>query len=79
MSFCPLFFHKITYCVTFAYKYFRVLESAGLKSIIHGPFAFASDGFPLIGPVQGKQNYWSACGVMAAFNQGGGVGLMLAQ
>ena len=25
------------------------------------------------------KNYWSACGVMAGFSQGGGVGLMLAQ
>jgi dimethylglycine dehydrogenase len=29
--------------------------------------------------VPGLRNYWSACGVMAGFSQGGGVGLMLAQ
>lgn len=47
----PVDFNKIIYCIAFAYKYLRVLESAGLKSIINGPFAFAPDGFPLIGPV----------------------------
>ena len=47
--------------------------------MIHGPFTFAPDGNPLVGPVPGLRNYWSACGVMAGFSQGGGVGLTLAQ
>ncbi|MCH2094670.1 MAG: FAD-dependent oxidoreductase [Rhodobacteraceae bacterium] len=72
-------FDKITTSVEFAYKRFPVLGQAGVKSVIHGPFTFAPDGNPLIGPVPGLRNYWSACGVMAGFSQGGGVGLMLAQ
>lgn len=72
-------FDKITESIEFAYKRFPVLERAGVKSVIHGPFTFAPDGNPLVGPVPGVQNYWSACGVMAGFSQGGGVGLMLAQ
>jgi dimethylglycine dehydrogenase len=47
--------------------------------VIHGPFTFAPDGNPLIGPVPGLRNYWSACAVMAGFSQGGGMGLSLAQ
>ena len=70
---------KIADSIDFAYKRFPVLERAGVKSVIHGPFTFAPDGNPLVGPVPGLQNYWSACGVMAGFSQGGGVGLMLAQ
>ncbi|MCY4336283.1 MAG: FAD-dependent oxidoreductase [Litoreibacter sp.] len=70
---------KIEDSVAFAYKRFPVLERAGVKSVIHGPFTFAPDGNPLVGPVPGLRNYWSACGVMAGFSQGGGVGLMLAQ
>ena len=70
---------KIEDSITFAYKRFPVLETAGVKSVIHGPFTFAPDGNPLVGPVPGLRNYWSACGVMAGFSQGGGVGLMLAQ
>ncbi|MCP5074625.1 MAG: FAD-dependent oxidoreductase [Rhodobacteraceae bacterium] len=72
-------FDKIEDSVAFAYKRFPVLESAGVKSVIHGPFTFAPDGNPLVGPIPGLRNYWSACGVMAGFSQGGGVGLSLAQ
>ncbi|MEM1074214.1 MAG: FAD-dependent oxidoreductase [Pseudomonadota bacterium] len=72
-------FDKIEASVDFAYKRFPVLARAGVKSVIHGPFTFAPDGNPLVGPVPGLRNYWSACGVMAGFSQGGGVGLTLAQ
>ena len=72
-------FDKITESVEFAYRRFPVLETAGVKRVIHGPFTFAPDGNPLVGPVPGLRNYWAACGVMAGFSQGGGVGLMLAQ
>ena len=70
---------KVADSIEFAFKRFPVLERAGIKSVIHGPFTFAPDGNPLVGPVPGLRNYWSACGVMAGFSQGGGVGLMLAQ
>ncbi|WP_299921466.1 FAD-dependent oxidoreductase [uncultured Pelagimonas sp.] len=72
-------FDKIEDSIAFAYKRFPVLETAGVKSVIHGPFTFAPDGNPLVGPIPGLRGYWSACGVMAGFSQGGGVGLMLAQ
>ena len=72
-------FDKIEDSIEFAYKRFPALARAGVKSVIHGPFTFAPDGNPLVGPVPGLRNYWSACGVMAGFSQGGGVGLMLAQ
>jgi dimethylglycine dehydrogenase len=72
-------FEKISDSVEFAYKRFPALERAGVKRVIHGPFTFAPDGNPLIGPVGGLRNYWSACAVMAGFSQGGGMGLALAQ
>jgi len=72
-------FDKIEDSVNFAYRRFPVLERTGVKRVIHGPFTFAPDGNPLIGPVQGLRNYWSACAVMAGFSQGGGMGLALAQ
>ena len=72
-------FDKIESSIDFAYRRFPVLATAGVKSVIHGPFTFAPDGNPLVGPVPGLRNYWSACGVMAGFSQGGGVGLTLAQ
>ncbi len=72
-------FDKIEDSIAFAYRRFPVLERAGVKRVIHGPFTFAPDGNPLVGPVPGLRNYWSACAVMAGFSQGGGVGLSLAQ
>lgn len=70
---------RIEDAVGFAYKRFPVLEQAGIKNIINGPFTFAPDGNPLVGPVPGLKNYWTAVAVMAGFSQGGGVGLSLAE
>ena len=71
-------FDKIEESIAFAYNRFPALEVAGVKSVIHGPFTFAPDGNPLVGPVRGKPGYWCACAVMAGFLQGGGVGKSLA-
>ena len=62
-----------------AYERYPILQTAGVKRIISGPFTFAPDGNPLVGPVPGLTNYWAACAVMAGFSQGGGVGLALAE
>ena len=62
-----------------AYERYPILRTAGVKRIISGPFTFAPDGNPLVGPVPGLRNYWAACAVMAGFSQGGGVGLALAE
>ncbi len=70
---------KVAESIEFAYRRFPALQRTGIKRVIHGPFTFAPDGNPLIGPVQGLRNYWSACAVMAGFSQGGGMGLSLAQ
>ncbi len=55
------------------------VERAGIKRWVNGAFTFTPDGNPLVGPVPGRPNYWTACGVMAAFSQGGGVGRTLAE
>ena len=60
------------------FEHFPAFANAGIKQIINGPFTFAPDGNPLIGPIRGMPGMWSACGVMAGFSQGGGVGLALA-
>jgi dimethylglycine dehydrogenase len=59
------------------FRHFPALEHAGIKKIVNGPFTFAPDGNPVVGPIRGLRNYWVACGVMAGFSQGGGVGLAL--
>ncbi|NRG18779.1 GcvT family protein [Rhizobiales bacterium] len=60
------------------FEHFPALKHTGIKQFINGPFTFAPDGNPLVGPVRGLKNYWVACAVMAGFSQGGGVGLALA-
>jgi len=69
---------RISPSLEIAFKHFPAFESAGIKQTINGPFTFAPDGNPLVGPVQGLQNFWCACAVMAGFSQGGGVGMALA-
>jgi len=60
------------------FQHFPRLAEVGIRKIVNGPFTFAPDGNPLVGPIKGLRNYWVACGVMAGFSQGGGVGLSLA-
>ena len=62
-----------------AYQRYPVLERVGIKNWVNGAFTFSPDGNPLVGPVRGLKNYWLACGVMAGFLQGGGVGKTLAE
>jgi len=61
-----------------AFQHFPSLGEVGIRKVVNGPFTFAPDGNPLVGPVKGLRNFWVACGVMAGFSQGGGVGLALA-
>jgi dimethylglycine dehydrogenase len=61
------------------FERFPSVADAGIRRIVNGPFTFAPDGNPLMGPVRGVQNYWSCCGVMAGFSQGSGVALALSQ
>ena len=56
-----------------------VLGTAGVKRVINGPIMFSPDLAPLIGPYPGVANYWCATGVMTAFTQAAGIGLVLAQ
>ncbi len=56
------------------HRRYPVLQTAGIRKWVSGAFTFSPDGNPLIGPVAGKPDYWLACGVMAGFLQGGGVG-----
>ncbi len=65
--------------LTMAYERYPVLERVGVRNWVNGAFTFSPDGNPLVGPVRGVRNYWLACGVMAGFLQGGGVGKTLAE
>ncbi|WP_040494464.1 GcvT family protein [Ilumatobacter nonamiensis] len=60
------------------FQHFPIFQEIGIKDTINGPFTFAPDGNPLIGPVRNQPGHWLACGVMAGLSQGGGVGLSMA-
>ncbi len=55
------------------------LEEAGIKRVINGPMIFSPDLGPLVGPHPALRNYFCANGVMAGFNQGAGIGRVLAE
>ena len=72
-------FDRISDELTMAFNRYPCLQEVGIKNWVNGAFTFSPDGNPLVGPVRGVKNYWLACGVMAGFLQGGGVGKTLAE
>jgi dimethylglycine dehydrogenase len=70
---------RLTDSLEKGFQRFPKLNTTGIRKIVNGPFTFTPDGNPLVGPVPGLRNFWSACGVMAGFAQGGGVGKTLAE
>ncbi len=69
---------RLTPSLEVGFSHFPIYADAGIKQVINGPFTFAPDGNPLIGPIRGQRGHWVACGVMAGLSQGGGVGLAMA-
>ncbi len=65
--------------LTLAFERYPCLNDVGIENWVNGAFTFSPDGNPLVGPVASVPNYWLACGVMAGFLQGGGVGKTLAE
>ncbi len=78
MTLFPEEVDRITPELTLAFDRFPALQEVGIKRWVNGAFTFTPDGNPLVGPVSGIPNYWAACGCMAGFSQGAGIGLALA-
>ncbi|MDJ0685012.1 MAG: FAD-dependent oxidoreductase [Alphaproteobacteria bacterium] len=72
-------FDRIEKELEMGFNRYPCLQEVGVKRWVNGAFTFSPDGNPLVGPVAGVRNYWLACGVMAGFLQGGGVGKTLAE
>jgi dimethylglycine dehydrogenase len=79
MQLLPDDFERLAPQFEVGFRHFPALGRAGIRKAINGPFTFAPDGNPLVGPVRGLRNYWVACAVMAGFSQGGGIGLVLSR
>ncbi|HJS90844.1 MAG TPA: FAD-dependent oxidoreductase [Steroidobacteraceae bacterium] len=78
-SLLPNDLERIAPSLELAFQHFPPLGEVGIRKVVNGPFTFAPDGNPLVGPIKGLRNFWVACGVMAGFSQGGGVGLALSE
>jgi dimethylglycine dehydrogenase len=79
MQLLPDDFARLAPYFEVGFEHFPALGRVGIRKVINGPFTFAPDGNPLVGPVRGRKNYWVACAVMAGFSQGGGIGLVLSR
>jgi|HubBroStandDraft_1064217.scaffolds.fasta_scaffold04880_4 dimethylglycine dehydrogenase len=79
MQLLPEDFERLAPYFEVGFQHFPALGRVGIRKAINGPFTFAPDGNPLVGPVRGVRNYWVACAVMAGFSQGGGIGLVLSR
>lgn len=72
-------FDRIEKELELGFNRYPCLQEVGVKRWVNGAFTFSPDGNPLVGPTPGVRNHWLACGVMAGFLQGGGVGKTLAE
>ena len=79
MQLLPEDFERLAPYFEVGFRHFPALGRVGIRRAVNGPFTFAPDGNPLVGPVRGLRNYWVACAVMAGFSQGGGIGLVLSR
>jgi dimethylglycine dehydrogenase len=79
MQLLPEDFERLAPYFEVGFRHFPALGRVGIRKAVNGPFTFAPDGNPLVGPVRGARNYWVACAVMAGFSQGGGIGLVLSR
>ena len=79
MQLLPDDFERLAPYFEVGFKHFPALGRVGIRKAVNGPFTFAPDGNPLVGPVRGVRNYWVACAVMTGFSQGGGIGLVLSR
>lgn len=79
MDLIPEDIDRISPELSVGFERFPCLADVGIRRWVNGAFTFSPDGNPLVGPVPGVPNFWSACAVMAGFSQGGGVGKALAE
>ena len=77
MELIPEEIDRISEELSIGFARFPSLQEAGIRKWVNGAFTFTPDGNPLVGPVPGLRNFWTACGCMSGFSQGGAIGLVL--
>jgi len=61
-----------------ALKRLPVLNSLGIRTIINGPIPISPDGEPVMGPVPGFSNFYTACAFTSGIAASGGAGKAMA-
>ena len=77
MDLIPEEIDRISDELNIGFARFPALQDVGIRRWVNGAFTFTPDGNPLVGPVSGLRNYWTACGCMSGFSQGGAIGQVL--
>ena len=54
MELLPPDLDRIAPSLEIAFKHYPAMATAGIKRIVNGPFTFAPDGNPLVGPIRGR-------------------------
>ncbi|XP_041465760.1 dimethylglycine dehydrogenase, mitochondrial-like [Lytechinus variegatus] len=57
-----------------AMERFPVLASGNIQSVVSGPITYSPDLLPIVGPVRGLHNYWSACSFSYGIIHSAGIG-----
>jgi dimethylglycine dehydrogenase len=78
MELIPEEVERIAPELSIGFERFPALQKVGIKRWVNGGITFTPDGNPLVGPIPSRPGLWAACGVMAGFSQGAGIGLALA-
>lgn len=58
MRLLPPDLDRISPSLEVAFAHFPVFAEAGIKRVVNGPFTFAPDGNPLLGPLRGLPGSW---------------------
>jgi len=77
MDLIPEEIDRISDELNIGFARFPALQEVGIRRWVNGAFTFTPDGNPLVGPVPALRNYWTACGCMSGFSQGGAIGQVL--
>ncbi len=56
-SLLPEDLERIAPSLEVGFEHFPAIGKAGIRKVVNGPFTFAPDGNPLVGPIRGLRNY----------------------
>src|SRR5262249_14855483 len=73
MQLLPEDFERLAPYFEVGFQHFPALGRVGLRKAVNGPFTFAPDGNPLVGPGRGPRDYWVAGAGIGGVRPGGGI------